>query len=218
MKNRIIRALLRIYSAAWRNEYGPEFQGILETRSLKTREIFNVAWNAAWQRIRATEPWVLIGLAGFLLNAASFTWLIVAPPPYSPELIFPPHVSPLRVAGNLLVVMACGFWTVARSGGTLPHAGVQTMKMTALTVAPALVVCALVISGALGVVVLGPGDVPTTVVEHGFAIAWYDADGVGLKPMAIVLFILAGLLENWIWGALGGAFGRLVRKRSQTAA
>ena len=218
MKNRIIRALLRIYSAAWRKEYGPELQGILETRSLKTREIFNVAWNAAWQRIRATEPWVLIGLVGFLLNAASFTWLIVAPPPYSPELNFPPHFSPLRAAGNLLVVMAGGFWTVARSGGTLPHAGVQTMKMTVVTVAPVLVVCALVISGALGVVVLGPGDAPTTAAEHGFAIAWYNADGVGLKPMTIVLLILAGLLENWIWGARGGALGRLVRMRSQTAA
>ena len=218
MKNRIIRALLRMYSAAWRQEYGPELQGILETRSLKTREIFNVAWNAAWQRIRATEPWVLIGLVGFLLNAASFTWLIVAPPPYSPEYTFPPHFSPLRTAGNLLVVMACGLWTVARSGGTLPHAGVQTMKMTALTVAPVLAVCALVLSGALGVIVLGPGDAPTTAVEHGFAIAWYNADGVGLKPMAIVLLTLPGVLENWIWGALGGALGRLVRKRSQTAA
>ena len=218
MKDRIIRALLRIYSAAWRKEYGPELQGILEARSLKAREIFNVAWNAARQRIRATEPWVLIGLAGLLLNAASFAWLIVAPPPYSPEFIFPPEFSPLRAAGNLLVVMACGFWTVARSGGTLPHAGVQTMKMTVLTVAPGLVVCALVISGALGVVVLGPEDAPTTAAEHGFAIAWYSADRVGPKPMVIALLICAGILENWIWGALGGTLGRLVRKRSQSAA
>ena len=92
------------------------------------------------------------------------------------------------------------------------------MKMTVLAAAPGLVVCALVFSGVLGVVVLGPGDAPTTAAEHGFAVAWYSAERVGPKTVIIALIIAIAVLESWIWGALGGALGRLARKRSQPAA
>ena len=52
-KDWVVVALLRIYPAAWRREYGVELKGILLGRPLGTREIADVAWNGVWQRARS---------------------------------------------------------------------------------------------------------------------------------------------------------------------
>jgi hypothetical protein len=118
----------------------------------------------------------------------------------------------------MLLVISCGFFTVLRSGGTLPHAGVQTMKMVLLANAVHLTVLVLMLTGALGVVVISPGDTPTTIFEHGFAVAWHNAAGDGPNSWFMLLIRIPTILEAWLWGAVGGAIARLFASKPQPAA
>jgi hypothetical protein len=225
MKQRIISALLRIYPAAWRKEYGPEFRDLLEAIQLHTRTVADVVWNGVWQRVRATEPWVLLGLPLMLIRTIFFASMIIAPPAYSAAN----DIANLPGSGgvvlsliNLLLPISCGVWTIARSGGTLPHAGVQTMKMALLISAPFLVLYVLLELGLLGVVVVRPGDAPTTFAEHGFAIAFHSVDRDAREilvnfavPMFVSTFLSLPLL--WVLGALGGALGRSIKPRLRPA-
>jgi len=215
MKHRVISALLRLYPAAWRREYGPELRGVLEDRPLGVRAVANVARGGVWQRFRSTEPWVLIGLALMVLIAAGLADFIVAPPPYTPDMEHP-HPTWRGSITGLAILMGCGCWTVLRHGGTLPGAGLQTMKMHLLSSVPVFVVALLTWTGVLGVIVLGPGDEPTTFAEHGFTITAYGEGGVSafiFTPLGAVLVQLAGLVDCWIFGAIGGAIGRAIRHR-----
>ena len=56
MKSCIVAALLRLYPAAWRSEYGPELSGILLARPLGPDVIADILWNGFRQRARAAEP------------------------------------------------------------------------------------------------------------------------------------------------------------------
>jgi hypothetical protein len=215
MKPRLIAALLRLYPAAWRREYGPELRGVLEDRPLQPGTIPNVVWGGLRQRLHQTEPWVVMGLALMVVAVVILAGYIVAPPPYTPGTEHPHPTWPGSFIG-IVVLMGCGCWTVLRHGGTLPGAGLQTMKMGLLGSAPVFVVALLTWTGVLGVIVVGPGDAPTTFAEHGFAITAYGEDGVPAfiyTPLGAVLMQLAGLVDCWIFGAIGGAVGRAVRHR-----
>ena len=220
MKHRIIAVLLRIYPAVWRKEYGAELRYILEARDLQSRTVVNVVWGGVRQRLRATEPWVLLGLPLMLLMTLLITLSIVAPPPYSPAQDFA-HI-PASVQFRIALVwasltMGCGLWTVVRSGGTLPHAGLQTMKMGILRGIPVIFLATLMATGALGVIVIGPGDAPTTFADHGFAITFPSAEGIAPDPVVFFLTPIVGLIDCWIFGAIGGIFGRLIRTKLQPA-
>jgi hypothetical protein len=214
MRQRIIAALLRLYPAAWRLEYGPELRGVLEDRPLGARTVANVVRGGLWQRLRSAEPWMVMGLPLMVFGFAGMTRQIVAPPAYAPG-VEDPGSWPGAIIG-LLILMGCGCWTVLRHDGTLPRAGVQVVKMGLLFDVPFFLVALLMGTGVLDVIVLGPGDSPTTFAEHGFAITAYGRDGVAAfvyTPLGLLLTHLGGLVDCWIFGALGGAVGRAIRRR-----
>lgn len=221
MKQRIVSALLRLYPAAWRQEYGPEFRHLLEALEPRVRTVADIVWNGLRQRLRATEPWLLLGLPLMLFTMLVATVSIVAPPPYSPAqdpLHEPTAFKLILELAWLSLTAGCGLWTVLRSGGTLPHAGWQTVKMGLLRAVPAFVVAILMATGALGVIVIGPGDTPTTFAQHGFALTVASAEGVAPNPEFLLLTVIGGLIDCWIFGALGGVVGRLIRRKLGPAA
>lgn len=218
MKHRVIEALLRLYPAAWRREYGPELRGVLEDRPLGRWTVVNVVRGGVWQRLRSAEPWVVMGLPLAALVVVGLTWQIVAPPPYSVQMEQPggPRGTLVTFLVFTLLFGGCGCWTVLRHGGTLPRAGVQAMKMGLLAGSPVLLMGLLMMTGALGVIVLGPGDGPTTFAEHGFAITFYGENGVVpfmYSPAGLVLGQFIDLAPKWMIGAIGGAIGRAIRHR-----
>lgn len=215
--DRIVAVLLRIYPPSWRKEYGPELGHVLESKPLDTKTLVNVGWHGAWQRIRLAEPWMMFGVPMMLVVTAIFALMIVAPPAYDPQFDFSSGPRFGWVLFDLWLTIGCGFWTVYRKGGTLPHAGVQTMKMALLINVPHFIAYALIATGALGVIVLGPGDVPTTIFEHGFAISFHDANRVAPSLLFLMAIRIPGILECWLWGAVGGGLGRLVARRRLAA-
>ena len=70
-KDWLIAALLRIYPAAWRREYGAELTAILQGRPLGLRVMTDVLWNGLRLRVRAAEPSTILGLASMLFMLAS---------------------------------------------------------------------------------------------------------------------------------------------------
>ena len=64
MKGSVIRTLLRLYPAKWRNEYGAELQDLLHREPLRLTVVLNVASSALRQQLRfSNHP---AGLAGTL--------------------------------------------------------------------------------------------------------------------------------------------------------
>lgn len=215
MNRRIVDALMRLYPAAWRKEYGPEFRPLLLALRLRLRTVADVVSNGLRQRLRATEPWLIMGVPLALIGAAGLAAIVLGPAPaYDPVLDRGAGRSPLVGLVALLVgvlpPLCCGLWTVARRGGTLPRAGLQTVKMGLLVLTPLLIVQALVLAGVLGVAVVGPGETP----PEGLVVPLYRA-GEGLPPDVATVGMIFGeifsLLEYWILGALGGIGGRFVR-------
>ena len=111
-KDWLIAALLRIYPAAWRGEYGEELTGILLERPLTPRAVADVAWNGLWQRGRAAEPSTILGLAsmcprtlvgivvrGVVLRQSSMTFPTV-------------RVVLLTAEFYVVLIVGCGCWTV----------------------------------------------------------------------------------------------------------
>jgi len=221
MKHSLIKALLRLYPRAWRAEYGPELCGVLEARPLTARAAANVLWSGLRQRVRSTEPWVLMGLALMPVSCASIVRTIIAPAPYSPNLEFSPYsLPPVAIPMVLLfefgLLGGCGCWTVLRHGGTLPRAGLAAIKMQLLNNGPWLLLALLIGVGALDVITLGPGDTPTTFAQHGFTYTFYSAQHK--VPAAwMVVIRLAGPFDAWILGALGGLVGRKLARRHSPA-
>src|SRR4029077_55234 len=85
VKNWIVRTLLRLYPAAWRQEYGSELMDVLLARPLTAGVVGDVLQNGLRQRVRGADPSTLVGLAMLLVVLNGFVWNIVAPAPYSNE-------------------------------------------------------------------------------------------------------------------------------------
>ena len=87
-KQWIVTALLRLYPAAWRAEYGPELTAILLARPLSPRVIGDVMWNGSKQSAQAAEPSTILGLASllvvltFVLTGGSYgrRWILLVQP------------------------------------------------------------------------------------------------------------------------------------------
>ena len=62
-RQRLAEALLRVYPAAWRREYGEELFDILISRPLTWRVAADVLGAGLRQRIRAAEPATVLGVA-----------------------------------------------------------------------------------------------------------------------------------------------------------
>lgn len=233
MKTWIIRTLLRLYPANWRREYGGELTHMLLARPLTENIVGDVFLSALWQRFRAAEISTLVGLGMLLVMLNGFVWNIVAPPPYGSEasmLLQNLWGSNLYV----LLLVGCGLWTHLRRRGKLDQSGLAAVKISFLAGIPVMLAGALMLSGVLGVIVLGPGDIPTTFHQHGFTYTYYDAtlrscwirvqDPAGpLKavqsttcppaPLGVLLAPLFTLPASWLWGMVGGLLGRWIARR-----
>jgi len=235
MKTRIIRALLRLYPANWRREYGGELTHMLLARPLTASIVGDVFRNALWQRLRAAEISTLVGLGMLLVMLNGFIWNIIAPSPYGSE-----SSMLLQDFGGLnlyiLLLVGCGVWTHLRRRGKLDQSGLAAVKISFLAGIPIMLAGALMVSGVLGVIVLGPGDIPSTFHQHGFTYTYYDATlrscwirvqdpTAPLKavqsttcppaPLGVLLAPLFTLPASYLWGMLGGLLGRWIVRRGR---
>jgi hypothetical protein len=203
-KQWIVSALLRLYPAAWRSEYGPELTGILLARPLGPRVIADVLWNGFRQRAQAAEPSTILGLAAMLVILTGFVltgnygrnWTAVLQPS---ARTFPP-VAVTFLASELFVylLIACGCWTHLRYGGKVRRAGVAAMRMALIASMPVMLAALLMMSGLLELRFGGPRLLAPS-------------------PWAILISPLARLPEFWIWGALGGQLGKWITRRRHRA-
>ncbi|HEU0140363.1 MAG TPA: hypothetical protein VFQ79_11645 [Bryobacteraceae bacterium] len=170
LKAQIVAALAGLYPRRWKREYGSEFADVLIRSPLGPSAVLNIAWNALRQQLRLGEPWLIVGIPWLLLNLYGHLWNILYPVPYAAD----PSSNSLAaraVAG--LLPLAIGYWTVLRDQIN-GHGGRAAMKYFLLIQWP---ICALAILWGLGIlriIVLGPGDPPSTFHEHGFAYTFYD--------------------------------------------
>ncbi len=228
---RIVTALVRLYPAAWRREYGAELVDLLVVGRLNARIIGDVLWNGLRQRVRMTEPATLLGLAAMLVVLAGLVWNIADPPLSGhglPALLRDssktwPTVIVAPLASELYVVLlvACGCWTNLRRGGGLARTGAAAaMRLGLIAGSPVLLAGILMLVGVLGLVVLGPDDAVTTFGEHGLTYTYYSAHHHVPTALDVLLAPLFKLPESWLWGLVGGQLGRMLsrsRRSRQTA-
>jgi hypothetical protein len=194
----VIAALLRLYPAAWRREYGAELTGILTERALSPRVIADVALHGLWQRARASEPSAILGLAAMLFILSRFmvtgvsygrTWTVLLGP--SPRT-FPP-VMALASGFFVFLLVVCGSWTHLRHGCTARRSGLAAMRMGFIAGIPITIAGALLMFG---------------VVELRFTESALPPPA----PWAVLIAPLARLPEFWIWGAFGGQLGKWIAR------
>jgi hypothetical protein len=207
-KDWVVAALLRIYPAAWRREYGVELTGILLGRPLGPREIADVAWNGVWQRTRTAEPSSVLGLASMLLMLTGFVvpggsysgaWKALLRPSWR---MFPTvNVTFMASEFYVLLLVVCGCWTYLRNGGKVTQSGLAAMRMSVIAGIPIMLIAVLLMSGFLDM-------------------AFLDARGVAtIRPSALAILIapLSRLPEAWIWGSIGGQLGKWIVRQRQTS-
>lgn len=121
-KRHLVAALVGLYPARWKREYGEELRDVLLRRRLDAATAADAIWNAFRQQLRLGEPWLLVGVPWLVLNWAGYWWkgisytlpynfLDVSRPIFLPPLnLLDKFVPPL----NLLVPLMLGYWTVTR--------------------------------------------------------------------------------------------------------
>ncbi len=194
----IVTALVRLYPAGWRAEYGPELTEILLARPLGPAVIGDVLWSGMRQRARAAEPATILGLASMLAIVGLFVeagvaWL-------RPSSITFPTVTVTFFESYLYpyLLIFCGCWTHLRHGGTAKQSGTAAMKMTLIAGMPIIVGALLMMTGIVSLRV-SPG------LLHSPS-AW-----------SILVAPLARLPGAWIFGALGGQLGKRIARNRQRA-
>jgi hypothetical protein len=209
---RIVAALLRLYPAEWRQEYGAEFSDMLLSRPPTAGLVVNVSLSGLRQRARYAAPATICGVVMMLVIAGGFGWNIlaslnggqgVAPMVRESGKTLPTLVvAPLQSEPYVLLMIACGWWTMLRYRGAR-SSGVAAMKLTFIAGIPVMIAGALMLAGVLGIATLRPnGPVPTTFTP-GYGLVFQS-------PLAIFIAPLFRLPESWIWGAVGGWLGRRV--------
>jgi hypothetical protein len=200
MKRRVVTALVRLYPARWRAEYGEELAQILMRRRLGVAGAANVIASAAWQQLRMQEPWVLI-------TAPLLFWLL-----FDWALVFT-HNTPVTLRANWVgavvsvgLPFSAGLWTFVRTGKEPARAA---MKMAILLALPHFIVGLSVLIGAVHPVVTSTG---ATVFRFAPA-----GPGERLADVA-TMFLFNPILQIpfcGVFGWLGGLGGRVVRRFRQ---
>lgn len=199
-KDWLTEALLRVYPAAWRREYGVELTDILRERPLTPRVIADVGWNGLWQRGRVAEPSTILGLVSMFITLAALVVRGVVVRPSS--MTFPTvRVTLLTAEFYVMLIVGCGCWTYLRHGGKVTRSGVAAMRMSLIAGIPALVIGLLMMFGFLDVIV-----------------GAHDPGGVRKFAWAILIARLAQVPEAWIWGSIGGLIGKWIARRGTAAA
>jgi hypothetical protein len=129
--------LLRAYPRSWREEYGEELAGILAPRRLTPGIAADVLLNALKHHFHRDAPWKICGV-GLAL------WFLM----YRLVAVFN-HSRPFLLwywSAGLLIVLAAGAWTVARSKARILAAAVASAKAAAIGQAGMVVLYLLALS------------------------------------------------------------------------
>lgn len=164
LKPLIVAALVGLYPVRWKREYGDEFSDVLMRHPLNVAVVMDAIWNAVGQQLRSGEPWLIVGIPWLVLHIVIILWNILYPGPYAAD-----SFNGMAV----LLPFGIGYWTVLRNP-TEGHGGRAAMKNSLLITWPICAIAMLYGLGILKIIVLGPGDPPTTFHEHGFAYTLYD--------------------------------------------
>jgi hypothetical protein len=172
------RLLLQSYPRSWRDEYGEELAGILAQRRLTFGEAADVLVNALTQHVHRDAPWKICG-AGLAL------WFLM----YRLVAVFN-HSRPFLLwyfSAGLLIVLAAGAWTVARSKARIPVATAASAKAAVIGQAGVVVLYLLVL----------PWETAYSFQGHGI---YYWA----LKTLALNLAL------SLVFGFAGALLGRSI--------
>jgi hypothetical protein len=205
-RRRLAEALLRIYPAAWRREYGEELFDILISRPLTWRIAADVLGAGLRERIRAPEPATVLGaataavlLSQVVLTAAGYRTPATAML-RSTDMTFPTVAAAFMVSPVYTwLLIACGWWTAHRHPGySAKRCAVATMRMSLIGGIPVLVAGVLLAADTITWTQLGLGDV---------------------SPMSLAVMVapLARLPEAWLYGWMGAA-AQCARARSRKPA
>ena len=190
MKHWIVRTLLKLYPAPWRREYGAELEDMLLARPLMVHIVGDVLRNGLWQRLRSAEPAMLVGLGMMLMALVK---------------------QPLDTSPYLLVLFGCGLWTSLRHGGDSSKSGRTAIKISIIAGIPVMISGALLWAGVL-----------VTAIPVAKQLCWLRVSEPisfwqGLKsatcapaPLGFLISPLLMLPQAWLWGTLGGRFGRWI--------
>jgi hypothetical protein len=222
LKTRTVAALVRLYPAAWRREYGQELTGILLARPLGARVVVDVVCNGLRQRARPASAPTLFGLGLMLVLFGGFVWNIAAPPlarhPLTDVLRHSSHTLPVvtvRAMGSdvyFLLLLWCGCWTELRHRGTWQSAGLAAMKLCAIASIPVVLAGVLMMTGLLGVAVVDPGQRSAAIRHSVLTYTYYGNAAHAPGPAEVLAAPLFRLPEAWVWGVLGGLLGRSIRR------
>lgn len=195
-------ALVRLYPAAWRREYGAELIDILLTQPLGLRVVADVAWSGLRQRALTAEPSTILGAASMLIILGAFllaggdTTAVLRPS----AMTFPTvTVRFLDSDVYAFLLIGCGYRTYLRHRGTAKRSGVAAMKMSLIAGMPIMAGALLMTAALLDLRAPGASVEPTS--------AW-----------AMFVAPLARLPGSWLWGMVGGQFGKWVARRQRTTA
>lgn len=190
-RQRLARALVNLYPAGWRREYGDELRDVLLARPLTWLVVLDVLWSGARMRIRHAEPSTALGLASMLVVLAGF---VIPPFRYSSTvtdvlrpsgMTFPTIVVTFMVSQVYIVLlMACGWLTERRHPGERNRGGLAAMRMSLIAGAPVLITGLLLAVGAVGITFAGMG-------------------GMDPHPIEAIAAPLARLPEAFLYGSMG---------------
>ena len=205
-RRRLAEALLRVYPAAWRREYGEELFDILISRPLTWRVAADVLGAGVRQRIRAAEPATVLGAATVSVLLAQLALTAAGYRTPATAMLQPTDMTFPTVAASFMVspvfpwlLIACGWWTASRHPGfSAKRCGTATMRMSFIGGIPVLVAGMLLAAGAISATQVGMGDV---------------------SPMSLAVIVapLARLPEAWLYGSMG-AWVQCARSRSHKRA
>ena len=185
-KQRVVAALLRIYPASWRHEYGAELEDLLVARPLTAAVVTDVFSNGMRHRLRATEPATWLGF--LMLTIVTSAFAAGSDPVLQPSgITWPPLVvSWTNPSTELyaLVLVLCGVWTNLKYGGRVSRSARAGAKLTFI--------------GGLPVIVAG------TLMLAGIGNA---RPSVAFSTLVAPIFALP---LSAIWGAVGGQIGRRI--------
>lgn len=201
------RVLLAIYPALWRREYGTELLDILVARPLSARVVLNVAWSGTWQRVRVVQPSTVLGLvalaavvAGVVMSPTMYghTWVAMVRPTSKtwPTI----EVTFLASEDYVLLMIIGGAWTYLRYGGPIRRSALAAVRMSLIAGFPVMLIGLLLLSGTVALTFSEPSSALRAFVP-------------GPSPIALLTAPIFRLPESAIWGAVGGAIARWIRRR-----
>jgi hypothetical protein len=184
-KEWIVGALLHLYPARWRQEYGLELSDILLTQPLRVRTIVDVLGGGLRQRLRFAPPWAILGSAALAYIIVELSEASVIGTVRPSGITFPTYrVASMHTDLYALLLVVCGAWTELQHVSRRSSPGWAAVKLSMLAGSP------IVIAGLLSAAGVRTG--PPSALE------------VATAP----IFVLP---LHWIYGYLGGHLGSTLR-------